>query len=73
MKLPLNPDFKVKGICLPDGHAFACMSETLLLGLHGISQDYSIGAINKTQVKKIMEIARIHGFTLGSSKVSKSF
>lgn len=73
VRLPLNPNFRVDGIPVPDGHAYACMSETLLLGLHGLSENYSTGAISKTQVKKIGEIARIHGFQLGQVKREKSF
>ena len=73
VRLPLNPNFVVDGIPVPDGHAYACMSETLLLGLHGMSENYSIGSISKTQVKKITEVARIHGFKLGMLKREKSF
>lgn len=73
VRLPLNPGFTVDGIPVPDGHAYACMSETLLLGLHGISENFSIGPISKTQVKKIGEIARIHGFQFGRNKREKSF
>jgi predicted amino acid dehydrogenase len=73
VKLPLNPDFMVRGIPLEKGEAFACMSETLLLGLSGIHEDYSIGSIHKNQVNKIMEIANMHGFELGKLKMDASF
>jgi predicted amino acid dehydrogenase len=73
VKLPHNPEFIIRGIPLEKGEAFACMSETLLLGLSGIHDDYSIGSIHKNQVNKIMEIAKIHGFELGKLKTDASF
>src|SRR5690606_23971491 len=41
VRLPLNPDFTIRGLPLEKGTAFACMGETMLLGLTGISEDYS--------------------------------
>ncbi len=35
VRLPFNHDFSIAGISLPRGHALACMSETLLMGLEG--------------------------------------
>jgi predicted amino acid dehydrogenase len=73
VKLPLNPDFTIGGVPLNKGEAFACMSETVLMGLSGINEDYSIGSIHKNQVNRIMQIAKIHGFQLGRMKTGASF
>ncbi|MBU0993142.1 MAG: aminotransferase class III-fold pyridoxal phosphate-dependent enzyme [Proteobacteria bacterium] len=73
VKLPFNSDFNIAGIPLETGHAFACMSETILLGLTGIKEHYSYGRISKLKVKKILEIAKIHGFALGQFKTGRSY
>ncbi len=73
VKLPFNPDFKLGGVPLDSGYAFACMAETILMGLTGIGENYSYGKISKSQVKKINEIAKIHGFSLGRFKTERSF
>ncbi|MEL6185025.1 MAG: aminotransferase class III-fold pyridoxal phosphate-dependent enzyme, partial [Myxococcota bacterium] len=73
VKLPRNPDFSVRGIPLPLGSAFACMSETLLLGLSGHSDHYSRGAISKDQVHGVLAMARRNGFTLGHLKKQRSY
>ncbi|WP_061246431.1 aminotransferase class III-fold pyridoxal phosphate-dependent enzyme [Leptospira interrogans] len=72
VKYPLNPDFEVQGMPLSKGHGFACMSETMLLGLNGITESFSIGKITKQQVKEIASIAKQHNFTLGFLKKQKS-
>jgi acetylornithine/succinyldiaminopimelate/putrescine aminotransferase/predicted amino acid dehydrogenase len=73
VRLPLNPDFFISGIPLEPGLSYACMAETLLMGLTNLRGDFSFGKINRTQVKKIREIARIHGFALGSFKTERSY
>lgn len=73
VKLPLNDEFMIPGMPLSKGEAYACMSETLILGLSGILEDYSYGSIDKDKVKKIMHLARIHGFELGNLKTESSF
>ena len=73
VKLPRNEDFRVRGIPLPLGRAFACMSETLLLGLADIREHFSRGSISKDQVKRILDIAKTHGFELGELKKQRSY
>ena len=73
VKLPYNSDFVISGIPLDPGHSFACMAETILLGLTGITENFSYGRISKLQVKKILEIARMHGFSLGQFKTGRSY
>jgi len=73
VKLPYGEDVGVKAIPLKPGTVFACMAETMLLGLADMGTHYSYGDIQKKQVKKIGEIASIHGFTLADYRTQKSF
>ena len=73
VRLPHNPDFRISGIPLPLGHAFACMSETLLMGLEGIKSHGSYGAISTDQVFQSLAIAEKHGFTLGSFQTEQAY
>lgn len=73
VRLPLNPDFKVGGIPLEKGLSFACMAETLLMGLEGIGKHYSYGRIHRWQVEEILSIADRHGFQLGRARLENSY
>lgn len=54
------------------GQLFACMAETVILGLAGINRHYSYGAISKQQVREILALAKAHGFSLASYKKGNS-
>lgn len=56
-----NGHLDVPGIPLPRGQVYACMAETVLLGLEGIRDDFSRGTIEVAQVERIRAIARKHG------------
>ncbi|HEY9723443.1 MAG TPA: aminotransferase class III-fold pyridoxal phosphate-dependent enzyme [Oscillatoriaceae cyanobacterium] len=71
--VPRDPDFRIGGIPLPVGHAYACMSETLLLGLMGIRASYSLGPVEPEKVRKAMDWAKVNGFMLGDYKRDRSF
>lgn len=70
--LPDNDDFSVGGIFLPEGHVFACMGETLLMGLES---DFagSSGRVTAAGVETAMAIAERHGFQLGAFCTSSPF
>lgn len=72
VKLPCNDDFAVAGIILPRGHALACMSETLLMGLEGLSCNGSVGAVTEESVRRTLGWAEKHGFRLGDIRVTGS-
>ncbi len=57
---------------LPDGHAYACLAETILLGLEELDSDYSCGPVNPARVRHIMALAAKHGFELGSYQLRPS-
>jgi fatty aldehyde-generating acyl-ACP reductase len=49
----------------PPRTAYACMAETMLLALEGLTGDYSLGReLQQTQVEGIAALARKHGFGL---------
>jgi acetylornithine/succinyldiaminopimelate/putrescine aminotransferase/predicted amino acid dehydrogenase len=74
VKLPRNPDIEWLGNqCIGKGVSYACMAETMLLGLEGIKEHGSYGKINKQEVIKILDIADMHGFELAKIKVEKIF
>lgn len=69
----LNPDFYIPGIPLDRGNLFACMTETILMGMEDINQHYSYGDIHLNQVTEIAEIAAKHGFDNVVSKTANSY
>ena len=65
VRLPCDRDFTIRGIALPPGHALACMSETLLMGLEGEVGNGSVGPVTAEDVIRTMHWAAKHGFRLG--------
>lgn len=65
VRLPHNEDFVIAGLDLEPGFAFACMAETLLMGLEGVTESVSFGPIKAEGVNWALEAARKHGFALG--------
>ncbi len=64
VRLPRDPELVLAGVPLEPGHVFACMAETLLLGLSRTSEHFSWGTVTKRHVERIRDIARYNGFTL---------
>lgn len=73
VRLPKNPDFKIGGIPLEKSLSFACMGETLLMGLTGMRSHFSYGAITREQVQTMLKLADLHGFELGRARVESSY
>lgn len=67
VRLPNNPDFVIAGLPLEKGHVYACMAETLLMGLEGINSHGSYGPVRPEGVRQAMAMARKHGFELGEN------
>jgi predicted amino acid dehydrogenase len=65
VRLPMDAELSVRGLELPRGHVYACCGEGLLMGLSGIRENYSLGALTRQQVVDVMKLADLHGFTLG--------
>jgi predicted amino acid dehydrogenase len=70
VRLPANDDFSVAGIALPKGHALACMSETLLMGLEGLRANGSTGPVTEEGVRRTLGWAEKHGFRLGDIRLT---
>jgi predicted amino acid dehydrogenase len=65
VRLPLDETFAIGGIPLAHGHVFACMAETLLMGLEERWEHASIGPVTVAGVQHAMVVAAKHGFVLG--------
>jgi acetylornithine/succinyldiaminopimelate/putrescine aminotransferase/predicted amino acid dehydrogenase len=57
---------------LGEGQLFACMAETAVLGLAGMTSHFSYGAVSPQQVREIAALAGAHGFHLASLKADCS-
>lgn len=68
-----NPRFHIPGIPLPPGHLYACMTETILMGLEGLKTHFSLGDIRPDQVGTMEEAARRHGFSQVVPKHAPSY
>lgn len=74
VRLPENNTFIVGGIPLPKGHIFACMGETLVMGLDECTHfSGSIGAVDPNDVYQTLELAKQFGFELGLFKEERSY
>lgn len=63
VRLPCD-DLTIGAVPLAKGHVFACMAETMLMGLEGIRVNGSVGSVKPDEVLNIMGIAEKHGFVL---------
>ncbi|MET1077025.1 MAG: aminotransferase class III-fold pyridoxal phosphate-dependent enzyme [Pseudomonas sp.] len=57
---------------LKQGQLYACMAESVLMGLSGMRGHYSYGDISREQVQQIRAIAATHGFGLAQFKTDNS-
>jgi acetylornithine/succinyldiaminopimelate/putrescine aminotransferase/predicted amino acid dehydrogenase len=73
VRLPRDPGFAIHGSTLAPGLCYACMAETLLLGLEGIRGHFSHGRITADQVERIGAAADRHGFTLAEEDLAEAF
>lgn len=73
--LPKNPNLSVRGnnVLGENGLIYACMAETILLGLEGIREHGSYGQISRSQVYDMLALAKKHGFKLARIKVDNVF
>lgn len=63
-----NTTINLHGTRLPDNHVYGCVAETMLLGLEGITTNFSFGSMNSDQVRTIKSASKKHGFKLGILK-----
>jgi len=58
---------------LGKGEAFACISETILLGLEEKICNFSYGNLHPTQVNYMNQLGAKHGFKLKKNKLETIF
>lgn len=73
VKLPHRETIKIPAYPLPAGQVFACMAETMLLGLSGIRENFSFGGLEIKDIELIDVLGKYHGFELGPLKTSIVF
>ena len=61
VSLPNHEKLHAKGLTLEKGQAFACMSETMLMGFEQSKKPYSFGELLIHQVNDIGKIGELHG------------
>jgi len=71
VRLPENDDFIIGGMDLEPGHVYACLAETLLMGLEETTQHGSFGPVTQEGVEKTLALAHKHGFTLGKIDIER--
>ena len=64
-KLPFDQVVDHAWVPLKTGDCFACMAETIALGLIHKKESYSLGRMNKPQVLESLKLARETGIVLG--------
>jgi acetylornithine/succinyldiaminopimelate/putrescine aminotransferase/predicted amino acid dehydrogenase len=69
VRLPRDDHFSIAGIPLAPGHVYACMAETLLMGLEGSTQG-SIGPVTVDGVRRAVAMADKHGFALADIRAN---
>jgi predicted amino acid dehydrogenase len=72
VRLPQDDDFSIGGVPLPGGHVFACMAETLLMGLEQTWEHGSVGSVTAESVRHAMAMAEKHGFAVGDIHANTS-
>jgi acetylornithine/succinyldiaminopimelate/putrescine aminotransferase/predicted amino acid dehydrogenase len=66
VRLPKGERIEAPAFPLPPGHVFACMAETMVMGLSGIRESVSCGAVDLTKIRLVETLARHHGFSLAA-------
>jgi predicted amino acid dehydrogenase len=73
VRLPGSSGLTITGLPLPPGHLFACLAETVLLGLEGHQGHFSFGPITREQVVRIGDMAERHGYEMGQLQAAGVF
>ena len=65
-RLPKCQAISSKWVPLPKGQVYACLAETITLGLSGRTTHFSMGSLRKAQVLEILDLAESVGVGMGS-------
>lgn len=66
VKLPLGQTVMPKVNPLPAGETYACLAETMMMGLLTVEKSYSLGNLTKADVLRAWEDSKKVGYELGS-------
>lgn len=64
LSLPAGQDLAIGGMDVAPGQAYACVSETLMMGMAGINTHFSYGALEAKRVRQAQQLAQDFGFTI---------
>ncbi|MDB5339989.1 MAG: aminotransferase class-III [Planctomycetaceae bacterium] len=67
VRLPCDRAARIAGLPLNSGHVFACIAETLLLGLENTMDAGTRGLVTPAGVEHMLRLADKHGFELADS------
>lgn len=73
VQLPYEQTITMRAYPLGTGEAFACISETILLGLENKRCNFSFGNLHPSQVRYMDELGAKHGFKLKKNKLETIF
>jgi len=73
VRLPHNPRFGLAGAPLEPGLVYACLAETVLMGLEGATQHGSYGPVTAAGVEAALAAAKKHGFELGAFQNARAY
>ena len=64
VRAPMGQRIDVGGMALKDGQVYGCLAETILLGFASFGENFSYGRLSPNLVRRIHELARMHGFVI---------
>jgi acetylornithine/succinyldiaminopimelate/putrescine aminotransferase/predicted amino acid dehydrogenase len=64
VRLPMGQTLDVAALDLPKGHVYACLGETILLGLASRRENFSLGPVRPDRVREILSVAKRHSFAI---------
>src|SRR5262249_30354714 len=64
VRLPLGQRIRVRGMPLPRDQIYGCFAETVLFGLAGIEESFSLGKLETSALERIRGLALEHRFEL---------
>lgn len=62
----------IHGMNLAPGEIYGCLAETILLGFAGIGENFSYGPLEAAKVRRIRDLAHMHGFAITENPLSPS-
>ena len=67
------PTFGLAGAPLEPGLVYACLAETVLMGLEGATTHGSYGPVTAAGVEAALAMAKKHGFELGQYQKARAY